>query len=81
MNATRMPGFAAEASFHRSSAYYRPGVRPAGFRQGAQGRIHPALPASAGCYCKRILSGPFCCCTATIGGFSTKTCCTKYGCD
>lgn len=42
MNTTRMPGFAAEASFHRGSPYYRPCVTPAGFRQGAPCRFNPS---------------------------------------
>ena len=81
MITTGIPGFSAEASFYQNSAYYQPAVMSARFQQGARGKVHPALPASVGCYCKRILSGPLCCCTATAGGFSTKTCCTKYGCD
>lgn len=42
MSKINMPGFTADASFYRSSAYYQVGAMLTGFRQGGKVLAHPA---------------------------------------
>jgi hypothetical protein len=73
-----LPGFNAEVSLYRSSAYYQIGAMSAGFKQGGE-EVVPSARISGWynrCWCGNDSGGFYCCCEI----FGIISCCYSDWC-
>jgi len=82
MGTTKIPGFSADASLHRSGRnYYRARSLSGIAGQTATAAISPAvLNLRNGCQCYKSMGGPVCVCNINIFGTDITVVCDKFGC-